>query len=184
LAEFEVAERPTELFRSEVVFPLLTPDEQATISPRESLRTFFIRSWKLSDAETEAASEIFVLFRWLMGKQTGQSVNNRLHQAFDFVALFYDIYYLEYSENLLKAKESFDEQFVGLFERYYRESNGWVRFAMGYVVVDFFEDRIHMLDGELKIQVEGLLADYAQLLKKWTGRTWNRYSAAFSPTRQ
>ena len=174
LADFETAERPSELFRSEVVLPLLTPGEQATISPQESLLPFFRRSWKLSETEVNAASEIFVLLRWLMKKQTGQSVNSRLHQAFDFVALFYDIYSLEGSEKLLQSKGLPEEQLAGLFSRYHRESNEWARFAMGYVLVDFIGDRIHFFDEQIKTQVEETFSDYAHLLAKWTGRIWKR----------
>jgi hypothetical protein len=172
LADFEAAERPSELFRSKVVLPLLTPEEQASISPRESLLPFFRRSWNLSETEVEAASEIFVLLRWLMRKQTGQSLNSRLHQAFDFVALFYDIYSLEASESLLQSKEPLEDQLTGLLGRYHRESNQWVRFAMGYVLVDFIGDRMH--EGQIKIQVEEAFSDYAQLLARWTGRIWRR----------
>ena len=174
LADFEVAERATGEFRHAVVLPLLRQNERANISSREPLQSFFRRTWMLSDAEVEAASEIFVTLGWLMQKQTGQTVNNRLHQAFDFVALFYDIYSLEYSDPLVQAQKPVREQLAGLFDRYHQETNEWVRFGMGYVLVDFIGDRMDLFEVELKSQVEEVFVDYAQLLKKWTGRIWMR----------
>lgn len=176
LADFEKAERPNTTFRTTVVYPLLNPDERNNYRPSDTLYTFLLRAWKLTDVDADAASDIFVTLRNLLRKQSGQTTNKRFHQAFDFVQLFYDIYSIEFSDVLFESREPFEVQFSGLFERYLKEDNDWVRFALGYVLVDFCGDRKLTLERATRIEIDRVFADYSVLLTKWTGRRWD-YSA-------
>ena len=169
VAFFEASERPTKDFRTLVVLPLLKPEEQTNISDGETSLAFFQRFWPLSAGEVAAASNIFVGFHILMTKQKTLSVNARLHQAFDFVALFYNVYTVDWTDNLKLTTETSTVNFAGLFDRFHLEKNDWIKFLMGYVLFDFVADRMQLLDVYVKNEMEIVFTDYLKLCKLWTG---------------
>jgi hypothetical protein len=170
VADFEIAEKPNAEFRKQVIIPLLNSGDDRRYLPNDTLICFLKREWSLTEAEIESAGDAFVSIKWLMSKQSHQTLNSRLHQAFDYIQLFYDIYSLECNETLIPQQNVTSEQFLGLFERYHKEANPWIRFAMGYVFTDLLEGRSLSLDDASRSQVSAINRDYAHSITRWTGR--------------
>jgi hypothetical protein len=170
VGDFERCERMNVEFQQEVVFPLITIKEQTVYKSSERFNDFLIRSKGVSQIAIESAGDAFVSIKWLMNKQSEQTLNERLLQASDYIDLFYDPITLDLSTDYVANLGLISSEFDGLFGRYMKQKNPWLRFCIGGVVIDFLEGRSFVFDSNAKSKVEFIRKDVSRALAKWSRR--------------
>jgi hypothetical protein len=171
LASFETSEGFTAALRTEVIVPLLGNCPTGESFALNCRAGDWLQSYAAIPLEEQNGGEAgLVSLRCLIEKQSTKRLNALLHQAFDLVALFHDIYYLDCEEAFLEPDRLVPTEFAGLFERYSAQSTAWVKFAMAYVLVDLLEGRETLLGDDMRSCIQNIFDDYRATLARWTGK--------------
>lgn len=171
ILDFQRSERTTQAFVDDVVLPYLEIAEGTSFERQLEFASYLRVHWNVDKAALDSCEAAFVSLKWLMKKQSNLQLDYLLHQGFDYVEMFYDLYWLELPSEFsgVLVRPAFNAR--SLYERYMSERSPWLKFLKGYLIVDLVDGRdLDMSEGDL-FAVKKMVQENADALSHWTGRT-------------